>query len=393
MGRPKKEAPNHGGLYEVKVTIGKGIDGKTIRKSFYSPVSKRDAKQKADEYLARKRAAEITGAGFASENKLFEAYAKKWLATFKKGKVKDNTYRGTYENPVLKHLIPYFGKAQINSIKQSDVQKFFDEKGREYSLETLKKMRSALNLIFVAAIDDDLCYKNPVNKNIKLQSTVSPTEKNAYTQDEYDIVWDFARSHRFGLSIMVLMETGISRSELLGLRWDNLDLDNRVIFVEQGLVQQKSTETDALILVSDGLKNRFRRRPIPISVELANALKNKPRVIYVGGNQKKGAEPKAIQTEYVFHAPNGGPSRPDNWYIREYSAFMADLHSAHPDTKMLTPHELRHTRATLSANDSVDLLQLAKLLGHSDLNMLIKRYAHTDVEAVRRALKIDAEDE
>ena len=46
MGRPKKEAPNHGGLYEVKVTIGKGIDGKTIRKSFYSPVSKRDAKQK-----------------------------------------------------------------------------------------------------------------------------------------------------------------------------------------------------------------------------------------------------------------------------------------------------------------------------------------------------------
>jgi hypothetical protein len=45
MGRPKKEAPNHGGLYEVKVTIGKGIDGKTIRKSFYSPVSKRDAKQ------------------------------------------------------------------------------------------------------------------------------------------------------------------------------------------------------------------------------------------------------------------------------------------------------------------------------------------------------------
>lgn len=39
---------------------------------------------------------------------------------------------------------------------------------------------------------------------------------------------------------MVLMETGISRSELLGLRWDNLDLDNRVIFVEQGLVQQKA---------------------------------------------------------------------------------------------------------------------------------------------------------
>lgn len=71
---------------------------------------------------------------------------------------------------------------------------------------------------------------------------------------------------------------------------------------------------------------------------------------------------------------------------------MDDLQKAHPEVKRLTPHELRHTRATLSANDNVDLLQLAKLLGHSDLNMLIKRYAHTDVEAMRKALKIDNKD-
>lgn len=392
MGRPKKEAPNHGHLYEIKVTVGKGIDGKPIRKSFYSSTSKQDARIKGDEYLAQKRAAEITGLGFASENKSFETYAKQWLETFKKGKVKDNTYRGTYENPVIKHLIPYFGKAQMNSIKQSDVQKFFDEKGKKYSLETLKKMRSALNLIFVSAVEDDLCYKNPVNKNIKLQSAVAPTEKKAYTQAEYDIVWEFARSHPCGLAIMVMMETGISRSELLGLRWDNLDLDNKIIYIEQGLVQQKSTETDKLVLASDGLKNKFRRRPIPISSDLANALKAKPVTIYVGGNKQKGIEPKPIRTEYVFHAPNGGPSRPDNWYKREYANFMSDLQAVHPEIKLLTPHELRHTRATLSANDNVDLLQLAKLLGHSGLSMLIKRYAHTDVEAVRKALKIDKDD-
>lgn len=392
MGRPKKEAPNHGGLYEIKVTIGKGIDGKAIRKSFYSPVSKRDAKQKADEYLAQKRAAEITGIGFAGNGAVFRDYAIRWLETFKKGKVKDNTYRGTYENPVLKHLIPYFGKAQINSIKQSDVQNFFDEKGREYSLETLKKMRSALNLIFVAAIDDDLCYKNPVNENIKLQSTVSPAEKNAYTQGEYDIVWEFARSHRFGLSIMVLMETGISRSELLGITRPNIDFDNNIIYITDGLVEEKSTETDKYVLVAEGLKNKYRSRPVPISEELSDALKNKPALIYVGGNAKKSIVPVAIEPKYVFHSPTGRPYSPHNWYKREYSVFMDDLLKAHPEIKRLTPHELRHTRATLSANDEVDLFQLAKLLGHSDLNMLIKRYAHTDVEAMRKALKIDNKD-
>lgn len=246
-----------------------------------------------------------------------------------------------------------------------------------------------MNLIFVAAIEDDLCYKNPVNKNIALQSSIAPAEKNAYTQDEYDIVWKFARSHPYGLAIMVLMETGISRSELLGLCWDNFDLDNKIIYIEQGLVQQKSTETDKLVLAADGVKNRFRRRPIPISSELANAPRDKPVTIYVGGNKRKGIEPKPFQTEYVFHAPYGEAFRPQNWDKREYSAFMRDLIESHPEIKALSPHELRHTRATLAANSDVDLLQLAKLLVHSDLTMLVKRYAHSDVDALRKALKID----
>lgn len=253
-------------------------------------------------------------------------------------------------------------------------------------------MRSALNLIFVSAIEDDLCYKNPVNKNIKLQSAVPPAQKQAYTQTEYDTVWKFARSHPYGLAIMVLMETGISRSELLGLRWENLDLHNKIIYTEQGLVEQKSTETDRYVLVSDGLKNGFRRRPIPISAELANALRDKPRAVYVGGNRKKGVEPKLIETDFVFHAPNGGAFSPQNWDKREYFAFMRDLLEKYPQIKTLSPHELRHTRATLAANSGVDLLQLAKLLGHSDLTMLVKRYAHTDVDALRKALKIDDSD-
>ena len=177
-------------------------------------------------------------------------------------------------------------------------------------------MRSALNLIFIAAVDDDLCYKNPVNKNIKLQSTVSPTEKNAYTQAEYDTVWEFARSHPYGLAIMVMMETGISRSELLGITRPNIDFDNNIIYITDGLVEEKSTETDRYVLVAEGLKNKYRARPIPISVELSDALKNKPTIIYIGGNAKKGIAPVAIEPKYVFHSPTGGPYSPNNWYKR-----------------------------------------------------------------------------
>lgn len=51
MPRPKKSQPNRAdGRYEVKITIGKNFDGSPRRKSFYSSISKEDAKRQAEEY-------------------------------------------------------------------------------------------------------------------------------------------------------------------------------------------------------------------------------------------------------------------------------------------------------------------------------------------------------
>lgn len=66
MPRPKKEAPNRkDGLYEVKITVGKRMDGTLIRKSFYSAISKADAGPRLKRIRVEQRAAEITGTVFA----------------------------------------------------------------------------------------------------------------------------------------------------------------------------------------------------------------------------------------------------------------------------------------------------------------------------------------
>ena len=49
MPRPRKEKPNHGNLYEVKITVRKRMDGTLFRKSFYSPTSKADARKLAEQ--------------------------------------------------------------------------------------------------------------------------------------------------------------------------------------------------------------------------------------------------------------------------------------------------------------------------------------------------------
>ena len=61
-------------------------------------------------------------------------------------------------------------------------------------------------------------------------------------------------------------------------------------------------------------------------------------------------------------------------------------HGTDPELPKLTPHELRHTRATLWLAQGVPELMVAKLLGHCDLKMLAKIYDHTSEETLRNAL-------
>ena len=65
---------------------------------------------------------------------------------------------------------------------------------------------------------------------------------------------------------------------------------------------------------------------------------------------------------------------------------MRALHNAYPEVPELSPHELRHTRATLWIAQGMDPYMVARLLGHSDLKMLTKIYDHTSTETLRKAL-------
>jgi integrase len=389
MPRPKKQAPNRkDGLYEIKITIGKRLDGSLIRKSFYSHISKEDARKQAERYKIEHAVAERTGAAFVEHTTAFNDWAEKWLTTYKLGKVKGNTYYSTYRGTVQNHLIPYFGAALLDNIKPLHVQMFFNEKGKTCSHESMKKMRSCLHGIFQTAMENNLCTANPVTDSLELVSKVPPAQKKTYTKEQYEVV-EQAALQAGALDVLVLLRTGISRSELLGLKWDDFDTETSTLNIRQGLVQYMDSETEQWALVSDGLKNSFRHRPIPIDHQLCSLLNAKPRIIPVGGNQKKGIPPTMTKTEFIFHSSTGGMMSPTNWYKRNYKSFMAAVIAEHPEVPFLTPHELRHTRATLWKDEGVDLFSIAKLMGHADLDMLAKRYAHNNVDTLRKALKLD----
>lgn len=370
MGRPKKEKPNRkDGCYEVKITVGKSVDGSLIRKSFYSTKSKEAARQKAEQYKINQAMQEKTGLCFQKNRTLFATWALEWMETYKKGKVKEQTYYFTYQTNIEKYLIPFFGKMRLQSIHQIDVQRYFNtvrnaDTGEPLSASALDKHKMILNAIFCAAIDNDLCFKNPV-KNLKIEAK-QKQERHVYTAEQAKAAEQYAIEHgRY--DIVLLMHTGLRRSELLGLQWSDLDFEKKLLHVQRAVTSSKNR------IIIDKPKTATSVRYIPISDFLIDVL---------GKMKKVGC--------YVI--PGKHPNEPmkPHTYADHFSDFMKRMQKE-TGLPILTPHELRHTFGTLLRENDVDIYTIQKVLGHSDITVTSSIYVHNDIEVLRKRLKVDEE--
>lgn len=370
--------------YEHKITLGKDVNGRLIRRSFYSTKSKADARRKAEKYKAHYELELLCGGHEDHPRILFKSWIIECLELYKKPFVKGNTYSGTYIIPAHQRLIPWFGEMKLDEILPLHIQKYVNEIAKKYAPETVHKDFTILSFVLQHAADNGLCKANPASKSIHLPK-IEPPDKHTYNQEEYDTVYSFAKDHINGLAIMLLLETGITRSELLGLRWDDIDTDAGTISIRQGLVAYEDLDQEKWVMESDGLKNKYRQRTIPIVDDaLLDRLRSKPRTVFL--TSKDEDTQRTIRPEFVFHSPEGKPYQPQNWSRRVYNSFMKDLRAEHPEIPRLTPHELRHTRATLWLAQGVSPLMVAKLLGHCDLKMLTRVYDHTSVDTLREAI-------
>lgn len=370
--------------YEVKVTLGKDWQGNLIRRSFYSTKSRADAKKKGEKYRAQYELELLCGGEPVKSVPLFKDWAITCIQNCKRGYVTPGTYTGCWLQPVNLHLIPYFGDKPINEILPIHIQNYVNQATKTYKPETIKRDVSILSFVFEHGIANGLCQGNPAKK-IQLPK-IERANKTAYTQEEYDIVYEFAKTHPDGLAILMMLSTGVSRSELLGLRWQDFDSEKGEISIRQGLVSYVDEDEGCVTGVSN-LKNSYRKRTIPIvEPELLKQLRAKPHKVYFSTGSGDAKKTVAVDTEYIFSSPRGKPYQPNNWDNRVFKPFMKSLHAEFPEVPVLSAHELRHTRATLWISQGVPPMMVARLLGHADLSMVMRIYDHTNVNTLRKAL-------
>lgn len=283
-----------------------------------------------------------------------------YLESYKLNTIRPDSY---YTLELVARQIPQELKGmELTAILPMHLQRFYNEFGQHVSKSYMDKMRVLINALFVAAIDNDLCAKNPAAR-LKVPH-IKEKPREAFTLEEVCIILNYAmcyENQRTGVAVMTLLLTGIRRGELLGLKRedvaDNVLTINRAVFLEhnKARVIEHEAKTDKSL------------RTVPLLPELAYRLQHLPH---------KG--------EYLFGTKNGTLLNPRN-FTRDYDTFFRHLREAEPSVRRLSPHCCRHTFATLTREYGADIRVVQELLGHSDINTTAK-YSHANMSSMRSAV-------
>lgn len=285
----------------------------------------------------------------------FKAYAEKWMKTYKEAILKPTTLKG-YRSNLKTHLYPTFGKKPLNEITTDDVQKFLNER-EDLAKNTVHTMFVLFSEIMDSAFEDRLIPANPAkSKRLTIVSTKQATRNALSPVQLQQIIADISGkltddTERRMMALMLF--TGMRRGEVLGLKWEDIDFDNKLIRVRRAV----SYPTNQPLVSTP--KTRSGNRVIPLDDQLTALLEPKGTTGYVIGGEKP-------LTQMVLRR-----------ILRQINK-KVDMFGA-------TPHVFRHSYLSAMVEAGVDPKTVQQIGGHANITTTLNIYVHTRVGLVREA--------
>ena len=363
MGRGKSRPD---GQYEVKVTVDHDFEGKPIRKSFYSPKSKADARRKAEEYKIEIAIKKQTGK--MSVNDTFEQVVEKLYA--EKSKVIRDSTQNVQLSAIRKNFYPELRKRKISSIKTTELKQIFADLAQDKAHSTLELFYAYVSSVFNFALDNDIIHKSPMFKRAYLSELGEETEeKRAYTADQISDVLNYCQDHpsQTSLAVHMMLQYGLSKSETLGLTHDVIE--EKIFKVVQSLTMQNNIPTITKT------KNKHRKRALPLfeaTCELISKVEFEKDCKYLFSRKGK------LMNVTTF-------TRHFDKFMKEMSDHYAEQGK---DIPPLHCHELRHSRATFwgeKVKNEEGILAFIRSMGWSSTRM-VDVYVKNDIEFVTKVL-------
>ena len=221
----------------------------------------------------------------------------------------------------------------------------------------ISKARGMLYQIFQKAEANDLVRRNPVRLAEKMRASGTAKRKEAFTTAEVAHLMKVLPDDRMGLSIRLLLGTGMRMQELLALEPQFIEEDGSVIHIRQAVKVVKGTVS----IGSPKSKDSIRDIPVPLNV--------RPCAIKL----------RDTTDQFIWESPKTGlPCNPTHFR----DVFRKSLEEA-GDVRLLTPHSCRHTYVSQMQALGVDIQTIQSIVGHADTEMT-EHYLHVQ-ESIRQS--------
>ncbi|MFD8550379.1 tyrosine-type recombinase/integrase [Streptomyces fradiae] len=341
------------------------------------------------------QAQENQGIPVPDTNMNLEDYLSYWLAKVVKVHRRPKTYQG-YESVVRVHLVPGLGRKKIRTLRAAEVRTWLERVAAEcqcckhgwdkqrpqpqccatgeccktlLSRRMVQSIHAVLRNALQNAVREELIIRN-VAQLVQVPTPAYSSGKGLSIAEARLLLRESESDRLHALYVLALV-MGMRRGELLGLRWDAVNFDRESLIVERALQRVDG----ALRLVQPKTLSSVRTVPLPPFVVKA----------LLDHEERQAQERAAAGIEWkehglVFTSRIGTPLEPDN--LRR---------SWHPLRKRLGLdirfHDLRHSAVSLLLDLGVPPHIVRQIVGHSDIGVTMKVYAHASLDEQRKALR------
>lgn len=292
----------------------------------------------------------------------FSAWADIWYADYK-SQVTASTYSSyKYTLNILKER---FGNRPISEIMVIHINAFMDLlAGKGYSMSQIKKCRTMLIQIFDAADANGLVPRNPARKakiiRDKDGSLSHHRDKDAFTEEEIELLCKNLKEDILGHSIRLMLGTGLRVQELLALSAEDISADGATVMVRHAIKM-----VDGIPTLGDP-KSESGNRTIPVP----ERYRESARFLREHGNQP-----------LIWSCQGDHPYYSVGSFRRRFYTALKEVGGV----RLLSPHCCRHTYVTQLQAKGVPLETIAALVGHSSIDTTMG-YTHISMDTLMGAV-------